>query len=111
MNTIPANLPESVAEYFATSNRFDADSAAACFTPDATVHDEGKTHVGIAQIRHWIASASEAYQPQATVLRARHEGDQLAVSVQVTGQFPQSPIELDFDFTLRAGKIAALTVH
>ncbi len=110
MKTNPL-LPEAVTQYFEASNRFDAESAAACFTPEATVRDEGKTHVGTEQIRNWVSHASKEYRPQASVVGARPRGDKLAVTVNVTGQFPGSPIELDFEFSLRGEKIAELTVH
>ncbi len=112
MNTkTEVTLPNAVARYFDATNRFDAESAAACFTPDATVHDEGKTHVGTEAIRDWVAHASEQYQPQATVLSAREDGDKLAVATRVAGQFPGSPVELEFAFSLRDEKIAELAVQ
>ncbi|MCW1912442.1 nuclear transport factor 2 family protein [Luteolibacter sp. GHJ8] len=104
-------LPEAVTRYIEASNRFDAESAAACFTPEATVRDEGKTHVGTEQIRSWVSHSSEAYQPQASVVGAEQKGDKLAVTVNVTGQFPGSPVELDFEFLLSGEKIAELAVH
>src|SRR6187402_959797 len=109
MKTNTTTLPQAVTRYFEASNRFDAESAAACFTPEATVHDEGKTHVGTEQIRNWVSHASKEYQPRASVVGAQQNGDKLAVTVNVSGQFPGSPIELDFEFSLRGGKIAELT--
>ena len=104
-------LPQAVTRYFDATNRFDAESAAACFTPDATVRDEGKTHVGTEEIRNWVSHASKEYQPQASVVGAQQKGDQLAVTVSVSGQFPGSPVELDFEFSLRDEKISELSVH
>jgi hypothetical protein len=104
-------LPQAVTRYFEATNRFDAESAAACFTPEAIVRDEGKTHVGTDEIRNWVSYASREYQPQASVVGAQQQGDKLAVAVSVTGQFPGSPVELDFEFYLRDEKIAELTVH
>lgn len=111
MKTNTTTLPEAVTQYFDASNRFDAESAAACFTPEAIVRDEGKAHVGRDEIRNWVSHASKEYQPQASVVSAQQNGDKLAVAVSVTGQFPGSPVELDFDFSLRDEKIAELTVH
>jgi ketosteroid isomerase-like protein len=108
-DTTPA-LADAVARYFDAANRFDAESAAACFAPDATVHDEGQTHLGTTAIRNWVAHTGEKYQPQTTVLQSREEGDQRTVRVRVTGQFPGSPAELEFVFVLREGKIAQLTI-
>lgn len=104
-------LPEAVARYFDATNRFDAESAAACFTPEATVRDDGKTHVGTDEIRNWVSHASKEYQPQASVIGAKEMGGVLTVAVSVAGQFPGSPVVLDFEFSLRDEKIAELTVH
>lgn len=111
MKTNTTTLPEAVTRYFDASNRFDAESAAACFTPDAIVRDEAKTHIGTDEIRNWVSHYSKEYQPQASVVGAQQKGDKVAAAVRVTGRFPGSPVELDYDFSLRGGKIAELTVH
>jgi hypothetical protein len=108
-NTIPA-LPAAITRYFDAANRFDAESAGACFTPDAVVRDEGQTRVGTSAITDWVAHASEKYQPQAAVIAARGDGDKTTVTARVTGQFPGSPAELTFVFVLRGEKIAELTI-
>jgi hypothetical protein len=46
-----------------------------------------------------------------TVLGAGEKGDKLAVAARVAGQFPGSPVELEFAFSLRDGKIAELAVQ
>jgi hypothetical protein len=112
MNTnTNVTLPDAVTRYFDAANRFDADLAAACFTSDAVVHDEGKDHVGTEAIRNWVTHTSEQYQPQVTVLGARENGEKLAVAVRVAGQFPGSPAELGFELSLRDGKIAELGIQ
>ncbi|PTX92113.1 polyketide cyclase [Verrucomicrobia bacterium LW23] len=111
MKTTTTTLPEAVHRYFEATNRFDAEAAAACFTPEAIVRDEGKTHVGTDEIRNWVSHSSKEYQPRASVLGAEQKGDVLAVAVSVAGQFPGSPVELDFEFSLRDEKIAELAVH
>ena len=105
-----AAIPDAVTRYFEAANRFDADAAAACFATDATVRDEGQTHVGTSSIRNWVAHTTEKYQPQTSVIGAREEGDKTAVTARVTGQFPGSPAELGFAFVLRGGRIAELTI-
>lgn len=112
MNTYTnTTLPDVVTGYFDATNRFDADTAAACFTSDAVVHDEGKDHVGTEAIRGWVAHASEKYQPQATVMSAQEKGDQLFVAARVTGDFPGNSADLEFAFSLRDGKIAELSIR
>lgn len=103
-------LPQAVTQYFEASNRFDAESAAACFTPEAIVRDEGKTHIGTERIRDWVSHSSKEYQPQAKVVGVQQKDDKLVVTAHIVGQFPQSPIDLDFEFSLRDEKIAELSV-
>jgi hypothetical protein len=63
-----------------SENTHDLQALADCFAADATVRDEGQTMKGLKAI----------------------------VSTKLTGDFPGSPITLDFVFTLKGGKIAAL---
>ena len=111
MNQTNSNLPESVARYIEASNNFDAQAASACFATDASVRDMEQDIVGIKAIESWVAESSAKYQPQATVTRVQNEGENVAITVDVAGQFPGSPVELEFDFHLRQGKIAQLTIR
>ncbi len=112
MNTnTTTTLPDAISRYFEASNRFDAAAVSACFTTDAIVHDEGGTHVGTDAIKTWNAEASEKYQPHATVISATEKDDKQALKVCVAGQFPGSPVELEFEFLLRDGMIKELTIQ
>jgi hypothetical protein len=110
MNT-EMTLPGAIARYFEAANRFDSAAAAACFATDATVHDEAHEHVGRKAIQTWISNSGEKYQPQATALAAAEEDGNLIVTARVSGQFPGSPIELNFAFVLRDGAIAQLKIQ
>lgn len=112
MNTVDtSSVPLAITRYFEAANRSDSAAVAACFTPDAVVRDEGHQHVGRAAIQTWISQASEKYQPRATVLNTREDEDKTNVRVRVEGQFPGSPIELNFQFSLRDGAIAQLEIQ
>ena len=100
-----------VARYFDAINRFDAESAAACFESDATVFDESKTHTGINAIRDWVAHTGEEYKANASVLGASQNGECLEVSTCVSGQFPGSPAELRFSFVIGEQKISRLSIQ
>ena len=105
-----SSLPSPVTAYFDAANAGNADAAAACFTPEARVHDESRDHVGRGSIRRWIEETSRSYQPEMQPLRAAPEGERLVVTARVSGAFPGSPIELDFAFTLAGDAIAALDI-
>lgn len=103
-------LPNAVTQYLAAANRHDAEAAAACFTIDATVHDENHEHVGRDAVRQWVEETSRKYQPAFTLMRTAVRGDEVSLAVAVAGQFPGSPVTLDYELRLEGGKIAALTI-
>ena len=106
-----AALPAAVARYLEAANRFDALGAADCFTANATVHDENHDYVGQDAIRAWVAETSRKYRPAFTVMRTAVRGDDVSLAVAVSGQFPGSPVTLDYVLQLRDGKISTLTVE
>ena len=109
--TAAVTLPAAVTRYLEAANRFDAPAAADCFTADASVHDENHDHAGRDAIRAWIAETSRKYRPAFTVMRASVQGDAVSLSVAVSGQFPGSPVTLDYQLRLRDGKILTLTIE
>lgn len=106
-----AHLPEPIAIYIDASNNFDAQTAAACFTPDATVHDNAHDYSGIEAIESWISESISKYHAHAAVTNVQHNGEDATLTVKVAGQFPGSPVELEFDFRLREGKISHLAIQ
>ena len=110
MKTMTINLPAAVTEYFEAANRFDAAAAAGCFATDARVHDENHDYVGHDAIRGWIEETSRKYQPAFTLMRTSVRDEQVSLSVAVAGQFPGSPVTLDYELRLRGGRISALTI-
>lgn len=103
-------LPDPIARFFAADKRGDPASLAACFTPDGTVIDEGKTYAGREAIRQWLANASTAYtytvEPFAL---AQHDG-RTVVTSRLAGNFPGSPVDLRYLFVLDGDRIAALEI-
>lgn len=74
------------------------------------MYDEGETHRGRAAIRKWIAGTTEKYHPQVEALRTEEKDGRLVVTARVEGDFPGSPVELEFAFRLEGGKIRELVV-
>jgi ketosteroid isomerase-like protein len=104
-------LPTPIAAYVAGSNAHDPDACAACFTDDAGVRDEGRERRGIAAIREWMAEVSEKYRPTVEVIGVAETDDKAIVTGRVSGNFPGSPVELRYTFTLVGEKIARLEIH
>ncbi len=104
------HMAKNVADYFAASNKRDADGVAECFTPDAVVVDEGRERKGIAEILEWKAWAEKEFQPVYETLDAEEASGKTIVRSRVSGTFPGSPVVLRFAFTLKGDKIALLEV-
>ncbi len=98
-------------DYVEAANRFDATAAADCFTTDASVNDENQDYVGRDAIRAWVAETGRKYRPVFTVMRASVRDDDVSLSVAVSGQFPGSPVTLDYRLRLRDGRISVLTIE
>jgi hypothetical protein len=103
------NLPEPIAAYFA-ADKLNPDALASCFTAQATVKDEGRTHTGIGAIRAWKAAASTAYTYTVNPFALDQKGRSHVVKSRDTGNFPGSPVDLQYHFRLERGLIASLEI-
>lgn len=104
------DLPAAIAGYFEADRARDASAVADCFTADAVVHDEGLSHVGRAAIRAWTEDYLAKYNPTAEPFAIEEEAGRTVVTSHVSGDFPGSPIDLRFIFTLVDDAIASLEV-
>ena len=105
----PIDLPAPVAAYFAADTT-DAEAVAQCFTDGAVVIDERQEHRGRTAIAQWKAEASAKFRYTVDPLGAHVSGNQTTVTGRVTGDFPGSPVDLHYRFTLEGGKIARLEI-
>ena len=103
------NLPEPIAAYF-EADRLDSHAVARCFTNDAVVTDEGRTHAGLPSIKAWKAAASTQYSYVAAPVALEKADRKYIVTSRVTGDFPGSPVDLRFVFALERGRIASLEI-
>jgi hypothetical protein len=62
-------------------------------------------------IRAWIEETTQKYHPKMDVTRFDKSDGKIVAGVVVSGSFPGSPVELQFEFTLRNGKISNLTIQ
>jgi ketosteroid isomerase-like protein len=104
------NLPEPLSEYFAAANARDPDRVAACFTEGAMVRDEGRDISGRSDIRAWAERTGRIYGYTATPTAVEQTADGAVVTAHLTGNFPGSPIDLRYRFTLAQGGIARLAI-
>ena len=104
------NLPEPITTYFADENRHDMEALAQCFAGDAVVRDEGRTIEGLPAIKAWKAETKKKHQHTVKPLASVERDGKIDVTVRVAGNFPGSPIELQFVFTFDGGKISVLEI-
>lgn len=105
----PLDLPEPVTAYF-EADRQDAEAVARCFTDDARVVDEGRTHHGRAAIQAWKTAASRKFSYRVEPFAQANRDRAIEVTSRVIGDFPGSPVELRYVFTLQRGLIASLEI-
>ena len=99
-----------VASYIAAANAQDIEAVTASFSEGAVVRDEGQTRQGIAAIREWAAEVTKKYRPTVETLDVVHADGKTLVTCRVSGNFPGSPVDLRYAFTLSGGKIERLEI-
>jgi hypothetical protein len=104
------DLPTPIAIYVGAENRGDTEALAQCFAEDAVVRDEGQTIKGLAAIKQWKAETKKKYQHTVEPLSVNQKDGKTIVTNRLTGNFPGSPIELEFAFTLDGDKITLLEI-
>lgn len=104
------DLPAPIANYIAAENRADAQALSQCFAENAVVRDEGKTMKGLAAIKRWKTETSKKYRHTMEPLALIRKGGETIVTNRLTGNFPGSPIEIQFVFRLVGDKIASLEI-
>ena len=104
-----SDLPAPVAAYFAADTT-GAEAVAQCFADDAVVIDERREHRGRTAIAQWKAETSAKFRYTVDQLGAQVSGNQTTVTGRVTGDFPGSPVDLQYRFSLEGDKIARLEI-
>jgi ketosteroid isomerase-like protein len=104
-------LPKPIAAYIAAENGDDVEVLAQCFTDSAVVRDEGQTIKGLAAIKQWKTDTKRKYQHTIEALRSVQMGDTTVVTSRLSGNFPGSPVTVDFTFQLKDNKIASLEIR
>ena len=104
-------LPKPIAEYLAAVEEKNSNKLAGCFAENAVVHDEGGTYRGHDAIKAWSEQTQGKYNYTMDALNASVTGDSVCLRAKVTGNFPGSPVELDYLFRLANDKIASLKIE
>ena len=107
---MPLTLPQPVINYLAAVEAKDTDMLALCFADDALVHDEGRDYHGLGAIRFWKQETHRKYKYAMEPLEASVSGKTVKLRARLTGDFPGSPVDLDYKFTLSQDKITSLEI-
>jgi hypothetical protein len=103
------NYSELINRYFTLATQPDSEPYFALFTADAVVEDEGHEHHGIDAIRAWRTQVPRVEYAVQTIERS---GTQDVARVNISGDFPGSPVVLTFLFSFTAGQqISALAIR
>jgi ketosteroid isomerase-like protein len=104
-------LPRVIKEYIDASNAHDVQAILSCFSDDAIVHDEEKDFRGKKMIEGWIVKTIEKYKFRFKPLSLKSDDAKVAVSIEVSGTFPGSPVSPDYHFAIAGGKILSLAIE
>jgi hypothetical protein len=105
------HLPRPIDLYVKAENSGDVEALSECFAPDATVRDEGRTYKGLAAIKEWKAETKKKYNHTVFPLQVSERDAKTVLKARLAGNFPGSPVTLEFSFVLQGGKIASLEIH
>jgi hypothetical protein len=105
------SLPEPIANYFAADMAGDSSALARCFTADGTVRDEGGTYTNVAAIQQWNTQAKATYHYTVEPLSVNALNGEIVVTARLSGNFPGSPITVQYAFRIAGNKIHSLEIR
>lgn len=112
IRTAWVDLPDVIRTYLVAHRDREAATAAAAFTDDAVVTDEGHTYRGRDEIVDWLANAGNEYTYTTEFTGATTIGAEHADVVQrLVGDFPGGVADLHFRFTLTGARISRLVIE
>lgn len=101
------NMPTAIQHFF---NEESLDTAMSAFAEYAVVKDEGNTYTGRTAIRAWRVASREQYDFVSEPFDMFARGDIVTIRANVSGNFPGSPVVLDYNFRLLKDRIVELEI-
>jgi hypothetical protein len=105
------DLPGPVATYVDAEGDKNTVLLVSAFAQDAVVRDEEHEYQGVDAIRAWKQAAEKKYQYVMEPLDAVVDEQNVTLHARLTGNFPGSPVEVDYFFTLDGDKIVSLEIR
>lgn len=104
------DIPTIIDTYLKASNASDLKAVLSCFTDTATVLDEKNIITGHDAITEWFKKTRSKYQFKSIPIAIQGKGEKVRLTARVSGTFPGSPINLDYDFIIVSGLIQDLRI-
>jgi hypothetical protein len=92
-------------------NAGDVEALSECFTPYATVRDEGHLYEGLPAIKNWKTRTKRKYNHTVTPLEISTSNGNATLKARLSGTFPGSPVTAKFHFALVNDLIASLQIR
>ena len=110
MKTMSIQLPAPIELYIEIENSGALEGVPDCFVPDAIVHDDSQTYEGVNAIKNWMIATKKKYGHTITPLDLVERDDQTVLRARLAGNFPGSPVTVNFRFVLAGGKVYSLKI-
>ena len=104
-------LPRPIETYLRAENAGDVEALSECFTPYATVRDEGHLYEGLPAIKNWKTQTKIKYNHTVTPLEISTSKGITTLKARLSGSFPGSPVTVKFHFELVDDQIASLQIR
>lgn len=101
------HMPTAIQHFFDEES---LDTAMSAFAEYAVVKDEGNTYTGRTAIRAWRVASRERYDFVSQPFEMFSRGGIVTIRANVSGNFPGSPVVLDYDFRLLKDRIVNLEI-
>ena len=103
--------PEIVTRFMSAAAARDYEAVAACFTEDAVVEDESRSHRGREAIRRWQERTRAKWDYTVTATGGKPDADAgHIVSAHLSGNFPGGEADVEYRFRFRGDLIAYLRI-
>jgi diaminopimelate epimerase len=109
--TMSIHLPPPIDIYIKAENSGNVARLSACFAADATVRDESQSYESLAAIMEWKAETKKKYNHTVEPLKVEERDGKTVVEAKLTGDFPGSPVTVEFSFLLEGNMIVSLEIQ
>lgn len=104
------NLPNVIKELVTAQQHRNSTEFVNCFTDDAMVYDEAKTHAGKDEIRAWMEQTTKEYNLSMKSLDFKGNEKEGIFKTEVSGTFPGSPIVFQYHMEFDGDLIRSLEI-